>query len=117
MSNGENGKNGKEIDRLLKLIDAIARVDEKLDALNEQYKIDCNNTKERINSIAAQLNDLEKRRSDLIHQVDDNANQIVKMQEGISRWKIYWGAIAFVVSPTLTTLIIYLFEHFILHAI
>jgi chromosome segregation ATPase len=115
MSNSQNGKNGKEkeIDRLLKLIDSIGRIDEKLDALHEQYNIDCADNKERMNTLQAQVNDLEKRRSDLVQQVEDTKNKINKLEEGIARWKIYWAAIAFIASPILTTVIIFLITHFL----
>lgn len=112
MSNSENGKNGKEkeIDRLLKLIDSLARIDEKLDALHEQYNIDCTNNKERMDTLQGQVNDLEKRRSDLVQQVEDTKNKINKLEEGIARWKIYWAAIAFIASPAITTIIILIID-------
>lgn len=107
MSNGENGKNGKEkeIDRLLRLIDSVARIDTKVTSIDEQTKEQIGDIKQRITEICNQLLDLEKRRSDLVQQVERNEASIIKMREGIARWKIYWSAIAFIVVPLFTYLI------------
>lgn len=139
MSNGENGKNGKasqtELDRLLKLIDAIARIDTKVESLSEQCKIDVTRVKEitdilekrllsietegakpirelleqlkcRIDVNATNITSLEQRRSELVQLVANCDNKIDRIEEGITRWKIYWGAVTFIVVPLFTYLIV-----------
>ena len=123
MSDSKNGQNNngkeKEIDRLLKLIEAIARVDTKVSAFSEeakilrdlladQYKTDITNIKEKLESIDNSFLDFEKRRSELIQT-------IANLQTSFDKWKIYWSIIAFIGAPAVTTLIIYLIEHFVLH--
>lgn len=112
MSDNQNGKNGKtkngEIDRLLKLIDSIARVDTKLTALDNQYKIDIANIKEEIDTIRKDILDAEKRKNETIQMVVD-------LQKSFDKWKIYWSIIAFIGAPTVTTIIIWSIEHFLLH--
>jgi hypothetical protein len=123
MSDSKNGKtnNGKEkeIDRLLKLIDAIARIDTKVSAFSEeakilrelladQYKIDITDIRERLDSIDGSIFDAEKRRNELIQTVAD-------LQKSFDKWKIYWSIIAFIGAPIVTTVVIWSIEHFILH--
>lgn len=50
-------KNGKEIDRLLKIIESIARIDAKLTGLDEKQKADCFSIKEFFEN---SINELEK---------------------------------------------------------
>lgn len=111
MSDSKNGKtdNGKEkeIDRLLKLIDSIARVDTKLTGLNDQYKIDLADIKEKINTICNNILDVEKRRNEIIKTTSN-------LQESFNKWKIYFSLISFVGAPAITTLVIYIIEHFVL---
>jgi len=111
MSDNKNGKtdNGKEkeIDRLLKLIDSIARVDTKLTAFADQYKIDLIDIKEKINTVTDNILDVEKRRNEIIKTTSD-------LQESFNKWKIYFSLISFAGAPAITTLIIYLIEHFVL---
>jgi chromosome segregation ATPase len=139
MSNSENGKNGKakngEIDRLLKLIDAVARIDTKVSALNDQLRQEIEELKERQKSyeerlayiessgakpmqkqfedLSKRVDDacnrvvsLEERRSDLVQQVEKNEMAITKTDEGITRWKIYWGAVTFIVVPLFTYIVV-----------
>jgi predicted nucleic acid-binding Zn-ribbon protein len=108
MQNSENGKNGKEkeIDRLLQIIDSVARVDTKLDDLDAQYRIDIKEIKQLIETIDKRIDDLEKRRSDLVQQVCQNANEISELKEYIARWKLYWSAISFIAVPLFTYLIV-----------
>jgi len=112
MSDSKNGQNNngkeKEIDRLLKLIDSIARVDTKLTVFADQYKIDLVDIKEKINIVTDNILDIEKRRNEIIKTASD-------LQESFNKWKIYFSLISFIGAPAVTTLIIYLIEHFVLH--
>lgn len=103
MSN--NGGN-KEIDRIAKLIEQITRVDTKLGTLLEQYRIDINDLKEECEHITTRIDDLEKRRSELVHEVEGTKVDEAKLKAEFDKWKMIWGAVALIVSPILTAILI-----------
>lgn len=141
MSNGKNGKNGseKEIDRLLEIVRALARVDTKVTAVDDKLESEITDIKKeleacssrlacieaegaktiqtqiadikkRIDKVCDDILDSEKRRVDLIKMVAD-------LQKSFDRWKMYYSAIIGIGAPAITALIIYLIEHFIVHII
>lgn len=143
MSDSKNGKNGseKEIDRLLSIVQALARVDTKVSVLDEQLKSDITELKEeikvcserlacietsgarplqiRIEDLSKKLDDacnrliaLENLRAEIIKSTGDNALAIVKLQSQYDKTKWIWAAIAGIGTPAITTLIVLLVEYF-----
>jgi len=132
MSNGENGKTAKngEIDRLLKLIDSVARIDTKIAILVEQQKTDVDRIKSLTDELERRTGELEKYGAqtirDQIKDIKDDLgicsqdimdaerrrNEVIKqiadLQKEFDRWKIYFGLIAFIGSPAITTFIIWI---------
>lgn len=143
MSDSKNGKNGseKEIDRLLSIVQALARVDTKVSVLDEQLKSDIAELKQeitacserlacvetsgtkpmqvRLENLSKKLDDacnrlisLENLRVEITKAIGDNALAIVKLQSQYDKTKWIWAAIAGIGTPAITALIVLLVEYF-----
>ena len=97
----------------MKLVDQLARVDEKLDAWCDQYRIDVKEFHDLCNQIQAKVDDLEKRRSELVKEVEETKTRAAEMKAEFDKWKLIWGAIAIVVTPAITTLVLFVLDHFL----
>lgn len=137
MSDGKNGKNGseKEIDRLLEIVRALARVDIKVTAVDDKLESEIEDIKreleacssrlacieaegaktiqtqiadikKRIDKVCDDILDAEKRRSDLIGIVSGLQNSFNKLQVSLKRWKTYWAIIALIISPLVSYLVV-----------
>lgn len=91
----------QEIERLLKLIDQIARVDTKLDGLCKQYVDD-------IAQLRKECDDMRRIADKLRDEHDTLKDLFVKLQVSYDKWKWIWGAIAVVVTPIITSIVIFI---------
>lgn len=89
----------KEIDRLIKLIEQISRLDTKVDILCKQYTVDLNNMKEM-------LTEQSKKAEKLQEEHEDLKDLFVKLQVSYDKYKWVWGALAIIITPIITTLVI-----------
>jgi chromosome segregation ATPase len=137
MSDSKNRKNGseKEIDRLLEIVRALARVDTKVTVLDDELKseideiktelkelstrlscveiegakpiqVQLTDIKSRIDKVCDDILDAEKRRNQLIEVVSGLQNSFNKLQTSFKRWKTYWAIIALIVSPLVSYLVV-----------
>jgi uncharacterized coiled-coil DUF342 family protein len=90
----------QEIERLLKLIDKIARIDTKLDDFCKQYIDDLTQLRKECDEM--------KRTSDKLREEHDILKDLfVKLQVSYDKWKWIWRAIAVVVTPIITSIVIF----------
>jgi DNA-binding protein H-NS len=125
MQNGENGKNGKEkeIDRLLNIIDSVARVDEKLDVFTKE----CSELEERVilleregaKVVQERINDLQTQFKEMRELIETSRKEIATLTEKCNttmvsiekqkseyqKYKWIWGAITFFIVPCFTYLL------------
>jgi hypothetical protein len=95
----ENGKSGnKEIDRLISLIEKVTRLDTKLGEFCRQYLLD--------------LADIKKLTNDNDKRIEELEKKCIMLKASFDKWKMVWGAVAIIVVPILTTIVV-LVIHFL----
>jgi len=105
MNNNVNKQ--KEIDRIIKIVENIARLDAKLESFCKQYSIDLATLKS--------LTDEHKRIYDEItilrKKVEDNEDRIVNNQLDINKNQWRYGSIIAFISSTITAAVIILLHY------
>lgn len=105
MSKESNGS-GKEVDRLLLLIEKIARVDTKLDEYSKQYIIDERNIKDVISLLQDDIEAIETKCDEILIKYTDIKIDFNELKSSYDKQKWIWSAASIIIAPILTTIII-----------
>jgi membrane-associated HD superfamily phosphohydrolase len=102
--------NSKIFDKLLELIETVARIDTKVEEMCEKHIKDLEQTehmsrenKDKVEKLQEEINTLKL---DSEKAISDLKTEFLKLKLSNDKMKWIWGALAIVVVPIITTLIV-----------